>query len=80
MGRCLIREGAIYHFRKKVADSKVLEVVSKFQIGFKGPAKRDYMSDLNKLRYASRRQADRESAVRLRRMSIYRRLCCTVLL
>jgi hypothetical protein len=28
----------------------------------KGPAKRDYISDLNKLRYASRRQADRESA------------------
>jgi hypothetical protein len=28
-------------------------VVSKPQIRFKGPAKRDYISDLNKLRYAS---------------------------
>jgi hypothetical protein len=33
--------------------SAVLEVVSKFQIGFKGPAKRDYMSDLRILRHAS---------------------------
>ncbi|GAG88536.1 unnamed protein product, partial [marine sediment metagenome] len=33
---------------------KLLEVVSKPQIWFKGPAKRDYMSDLNRLMYASR--------------------------
>jgi hypothetical protein len=32
-----------------------LEVVSKPQIRFKGPPKGDYISDLNKLRYASRR-------------------------
>jgi hypothetical protein len=41
---------------------ETLEVVSKSQIRFKGPAKRDYMSDLSILMYASRRQADRESA------------------
>jgi hypothetical protein len=40
----------------------LLEVISKPQIRSKGPAKRDYMSDLNRLMYASRRQADRESA------------------
>jgi hypothetical protein len=33
--------------------SFLLEVVSKFQIGFKGPAKRDYMSILNRLMDAS---------------------------
>jgi len=38
------------------AFSTRLEVVSKPQIRFKGPAKRDYISDLNKLRYASRRR------------------------
>jgi hypothetical protein len=33
--------------------NELLEVVSQFQIRFKGPAKRDYISDLKKSRYAS---------------------------
>jgi len=50
-----------------------VEVLSKFQIRFKGSAKRDYISNLKKIKVCIKRQADRESAVRLRRMSIYRR-------
>ena len=40
-----------------------LEVVSKPQIRFKGPAKRDYISDLKKFRYASRRPANLKRSV-----------------
>ena len=39
-----------------------LEVVSKFQIRFKGPAKRDYISNLGKIKVCIKRQAVRESA------------------
>jgi hypothetical protein len=40
-----------------------IEVVSKFQIRFKGPAKRDYISNLKKIKVCIKRQAERESAV-----------------
>ena len=35
--------------------AKILEVVSKFQIGFKGPAKRDYISYLKKIKVCIKR-------------------------
>jgi hypothetical protein len=43
---------------KKMIAENIIEVVSKSQIRFKGPAKRDYMSELKILMYASRRTAD----------------------
>ena len=39
--------------KKKASIRELLEVVSKSQIRFKGPATRDYISDHNRLRYAS---------------------------
>jgi hypothetical protein len=43
----------------------VLEVVSKLQIMSESPAKRDYISDLNKLRYASRRRPMKKRSIRI---------------
>jgi hypothetical protein len=50
----------------------VFEVVSKPQIRFKGPARRDYISDLNRLMYASRRRPDEKVVV----LSIHDGLVC----
>ena len=49
----------LYKYSKHI---NILEVVSKFQIRFKGPAKRDYISNLKKIKVCIKRQADRESA------------------
>ena len=56
---------------------RLLEVVSKPQIRFKGPAKRDYISDLKKLMYASSAGRSRKRSIH-GYVSIYRRLCCTL--
>ena len=49
--------------KKKASIRELLEVVSKSQIRFKGPATRDYISDHNRLRYASRRPANLKRSV-----------------
>ena len=46
--------GLTFHKKKALLP---LEVVSKFQIRFKGPAKRDYMSNLRKIKVCIKRQA-----------------------
>ena len=51
---------------------RLLEVVSKPQIRFKGPAKRDYISDLKKLVYASSAGRSRKRSIH-GYVSIYRR-------
>ena len=50
-------------------------MISKSQIRFKGPAKRDYISDLNKLRYASSAGRSGKSlfSAYVQYVSIYRR-------